>query len=76
MNANDKTAQDRAARIQEFVAANIPFLAPDDGIMRDHRMAPRSEREERMLKDGGNEYLFDEIRRFLQGALDDNFEEF
>lgn len=74
MNINDKTAQDRAARIQEFVAANIPFLAPDDGIMRDHRMASRSGREERILKDGGNEYLFDEIRRFLQGALDDNFE--
>jgi len=65
---------EEVSRIQEFVAANTPFLAPDEEIMRDHRMAPRSTREQRVLMEGGNEYLYDEIRRFLQGTLDDNFE--
>ncbi|WP_408587387.1 hydantoinase B/oxoprolinase family protein [Novosphingobium sp.] len=61
-------------RMNEFIAANIPFLGPDEEIMRDHRMRPRSEREERVLSQGGNEYLFVEIRRMLQGTLDDNYE--
>lgn len=66
--------QDGDERLKAFVSANIPFLAPDETIMRDHRMLPRSEREERVLSAGGNEFFYAEIRRFLQGALDDNFE--
>lgn len=61
-------------RMQEFIAANVPFLEPDEAIMRDHRMRPRSDREQRVLSETGNEFLFDEIRSMLQGALDDNFE--
>ncbi|MBI4696553.1 MAG: hydantoinase B/oxoprolinase family protein [Gammaproteobacteria bacterium] len=72
-SATDNRTAD-AARLEAFVAANIPFLAPDESIMRDHRMKPRSAREARVLSEAGQEYLYDEIRRFLQGALDDNFE--
>lgn len=71
-NKDDLSLDD--PRMQEFVAANIPFLAPDEEIMRNHRMLPRTAREERVLAEPGKEYLYDEIRRFLQGALDDNFE--
>ena len=65
---------DESSQLAAFIAANVPFLAPDPEIMRDHHMAPRSAQEERALANPGNEYLYDEIRAFLQGALDDNFE--
>lgn len=65
---------DESTQLQAFIAANVAFLGPDPEIMRDHRMAPRSAQEERVLAGAGQDYLFDEIRAFLQGALDDNFE--
>lgn len=61
-------------KVQAFIAANIPFLAPDQAIMHDHRMNPRSSHEERALARPGREYIYSEIRNFLQGSLEDNWD--
>lgn len=67
-------ATNEASDLTRFLESNIAFLAPDDEIMRDHRMAPRSSAEEAVLRDGGDPHLYGEIRRYLQGALDDSYE--
>lgn len=63
-----------ASDLTRFLESNIAFLAPDDEIMRDHQMAVRSAREEAALRDGGDPHLYGEIRRYLQGALDDSYD--
>ncbi len=35
-------ATNEASDLTRFLESNIAFLEPDDEIMRDHRMAPRS----------------------------------
>jgi len=68
------TAENEASDLSRFLQSNIAFLAPDEEIMRDHRMAARSPSEEAALRDGGDPHLYGEIRRYLQGALDDSFD--
>ncbi len=57
-------------RMQEFVAANIPFLEPDEEIMRNHRLLPRTPREERVLAEPGKEFPSHALRRIPPGSPD------
>ncbi|MCC7121682.1 MAG: hydantoinase B/oxoprolinase family protein [Gammaproteobacteria bacterium] len=57
-----------------FLSANTLFLGPDTELLADHRIQARSTREERVLRDGADDHLFEEIRASLQSALDEGFE--
>lgn len=60
--------------IDEFLTTNAGFVGPDPEIIYDHRLAPRSDREERALSGDVDLNLFQEIRTRLTSVLDENFE--
>ncbi len=60
--------------VDEFLTTNAGFIGPDPDIIYDHKMAPRSAREERILSDEIDLNLFQEIRTRLTSVLDENFE--
>lgn len=60
--------------VDKFLSANAGFLEPDQDVMRDHRLSPRSEREERVLTQVGDPHLFREIGSRLVAILDESFE--
>lgn len=70
---NEATGSD-AELLERFLKANVRFLGPDPEIMRSFRLAPRSEREDRILSAGPNVHVFEEIRNVLQGACNQDME--
>ena len=67
-------SQEDQALIDAFLTSNAGFVGPDPEILNDHRMAPRTEREERVLSGEIDLNLFQEIRARLTSVLDENFE--
>lgn len=57
-----------------FLKANKAFLGPDPEIMRNHHLAPRSQREEEILSQPQDHSLHAELRLQLQAALDETFD--
>jgi N-methylhydantoinase B/oxoprolinase/acetone carboxylase alpha subunit len=70
----DRDDMDDQELLQEFLRTNVAFLGPDREIIRDHKMAPRSARENKVLSGNPDIHQFDHVRGFFQGVLDDNFE--
>jgi predicted unusual protein kinase regulating ubiquinone biosynthesis (AarF/ABC1/UbiB family)/N-methylhydantoinase B/oxoprolinase/acetone carboxylase alpha subunit len=62
------------ALVEQFLTTNAGFVGPDPAIMYDHKMGPRSAREERIFERPIDVHLFQEIRARLTAALDENFE--
>ncbi len=58
----------------DFLTTNSGFVGPDSDILYDHRLGPRSAREERVLSGDIDLNLFQEIRARLTSVLDENFE--
>ena len=69
---NPDTA-DESTLVNTFLSKNRAFLGPDPEIQRNHHVAPRSEREERVLSGEVDNNLFAEIRSGLRAALDETF---
>lgn len=69
-----KAANDREQDLlDEFLAANKLFLAPDPAIMRNHSIARRTAEEERILSGEVNVHQFSHVRSQLNAALSESF---
>jgi len=60
--------------VDKFLASNVGFLEPDPDIMQDHRMSPRTHREEQALSRVDDPHLFREISSRLIAILDESFD--
>ena len=60
--------------IQKFLKDTTLFLGPDPEIMRDHRIMPRTETEERVMKEYTDLNQIASIRDRLQSACEEGFE--
>ena len=69
-----KASSQERELVKKFLSANAGFLEPDQDIMRDHRMSPRSVREESALSQLDDPHLFREIGARLTAILDESFE--
>ena len=58
------------ALVDQFLTTNAGFVGPDPAIMYDHKMGPRSAREEGIFAGHIDVHLFQEIRARLTAALD------
>lgn len=61
-------------RLNKFIADNQMFYGPDPEIMGNHRMAPRSEDEERILSDPPDPHVLNRLRGRLDSALQEGFD--
>lgn len=68
---NHSNASQRA--IDAFLARSRNFLAPDPEISRSHHIAPRSAREEDVLRNPLSGEIYAEMRMALQASLDEAF---
>ena len=60
--------------IQKFLKDTTLFLGPDPEIMRDHRVMPRTETEERCMDEYTDLNQIASIRDRLQSACEEGFE--
>lgn len=60
--------------VDTFLKANVGFLKPDPEIMRNHRMSPRSKREEEAIARCTDPHKLREICNRLVAILDESFE--
>ncbi|MFA7281013.1 MAG: hydantoinase B/oxoprolinase family protein [Sterolibacterium sp.] len=74
MSTEALSAAGHQATEKAFLKANKAFLGPDPEIMRDHHLAPRSAREEKILAAAQDHALHAELRLQLQAALDETFD--
>lgn len=65
--------REEQALLDEFLDAHRLFYAPDPEIMRDHRIAPRSIEEQRVLSQALDPHKLNLVRGRLQSALDESF---
>jgi N-methylhydantoinase B/oxoprolinase/acetone carboxylase alpha subunit len=65
--------QEEQALLDRFLADNRLFLGPDPEIMRDHRVGPRSELEEKILERGLSPHDVHHVRGLLNAALSEAF---
>jgi len=60
--------------VDRFLTGTTLFLGPDSEIMRDHRMAPRTAEEDRLLSQPIDPNALDRVRKRLVAGLDEAFE--
>ena len=60
--------------VDRFLAQTTLFLGPDPEIMTDHRMAPRTAEEERLLAGPIDTNALDRVRKRIIAGLDEAFE--
>jgi acetone carboxylase, alpha subunit len=60
--------------VDRFLAQTTLFLGPDPEIMTDHRMAPRTAEEERLLSGPIDANALDRVRKRIVAGLDEAFE--
>src|ERR1700677_4914938 len=60
--------------VDRFLAETTLFLAPDPEIMNDHRMAPRTAEEDRLLSGPIDPNDLDRVRKRIVAGLDEAFE--
>jgi len=60
--------------VDRFLAETTLFLAPDPEIMNDHRMAPRTAEEDRLLSAPIDANDLDRVRKRIVAGLDEAFE--
>jgi acetone carboxylase alpha subunit len=60
--------------VNQFLAQTTLFLGPDPEIMTDHRMAPRTPDEERLLAGPIDANSLDRVRKRVVAGLDEAFE--
>src|ERR1700685_1604734 len=60
--------------VDRFLAETTLFLAPDPEIMNDHRMAPRTAEEDRLLSGPVDANDLDRVRKRIVAGLDEAFE--
>ncbi len=60
--------------VDRFLTGATLFLGPDPDIMTDHRMAPRTADEERLLSGPIDTNALDKVRKRLVAGLDEAFE--
>lgn len=61
-------------RVEKFLSTNAGFLAPDPEIVRNHRMEPRSDREEEAMQKCDDPHLIRDVSSRLISILDESFE--
>ncbi len=72
--AGDAVLSDEERRLlDEFLNENRLFYGPDPDIMRNHRLAPRSAAEERVLNGGLDDNVINLVRGRFNSALDEVF---
>lgn len=69
--AETQETQDRVSR---FLTTNAGFLEPDPAIMRNHRLSPRTEREEKAIAACTDPHLLRDISSRMVSVLDESFE--
>ena len=70
----DATSQQDQELIAKFLSENVSFLGPDPEIRRDHRMQPRTAKEEVVLSKGVDSQTMRDIRSLMLASLDETFE--
>ncbi|MEA5155182.1 hydantoinase B/oxoprolinase family protein [Raineyella sp.] len=60
--------------VDDFMDETTLFLGPDPEIMRSHRIAPRTEREDQVVRAGVDRLQVERIRKRIAGALDEGYE--
>ena len=60
--------------VDAFLAETTLFLGPDPEIMNDHRMAPRTAEEDRLLSGPVDANDLDRVRKRIVAGLDEAFE--
>jgi acetone carboxylase, alpha subunit len=72
--AKQEFAAEDQAWVDQFLAQTTLFLEPDPEIMTDHRMAPRTPDEERLLAGPIDANSLDRVRKRIVAGLDEAFE--
>lgn len=65
---------DEQSRVDKFLAETTLFLGPDPDIMRDHKSAPRTAEEERLLSGPIDANALDRVRKRIIAGLDEAYE--
>ncbi len=72
---NKKTLpKEEQALLDSFLADNRLFLGPDPEVMRNHSIAPRTAREDEILKKGLDVHQVHHIRGLINAALSEAFQ--
>ena len=65
---------DEQSRVDKFLAETTLFLGPDPAIMRDHKSAPRTAEEDRLLSRPTDANALDRVRKRIIAGLDEAYE--
>ena len=65
---------DEQSRVDKFLAETTLFLGPDPVIMRDHKSAPRTAEEDRLLSRPTDANALDRVRKRIIAGLDEAYE--
>ena len=65
---------DEQSRVDRFLAETTLFLGPDPAIMRDHKSAPRTAEEDRLLSRPTDANALDRVRKRIIAGLDEAYE--
>ena len=65
---------DEQSRVDKFLAETTLFLGPDPVIMRDHKSAPRTAEEDRLLSQPTDANALDRVRKRIIAGLDEAYE--
>lgn len=74
MNDIPKLSTEDQALLDKFVSEHRLFLGPDPEIMRDHRVGPRTEDEDAILRRGLDPHEVHHVRGLINAALSEAFQ--
>jgi acetone carboxylase, alpha subunit len=60
--------------VAEFLRSNVSFIGPDNELLSNHHVQPRTPREQEVLEREPDIHLLEEIRTAIQALLDEEFE--
>lgn len=70
----EKLSADEQKLLDTFLEEQVLFYAPDPAIMRDHRIAARSDIEDTLLSAGPDPHALNLVRGRLYAALDETYD--
>ena len=73
MTAMNEISPEDAARVDRFLAEATMFLGPDPEIMRNHKSAPRTPAENKLMALDWDANELDRVRKRIVAGLDEAY---